>query len=203
MKRIGGNSDDGDGSALGGRSTIARGFDDYRRLKAERKSNPVGIIKDFAEEAKEKVGAEIGDRWRYKDLWKLEDYSHDQSMGRVAFLLCEAVEQGTQGRHDLATATNILAWKAIHQYVRDRKSWKNAWPLTTLVDPYRPTAWAGNDRELVVVAGLGQAEETLRARLKGQAPPKTGDDAPGSADDKADGGKPKRKPRGKKKDETA
>ena len=80
--------------------------------------------------------------------------------------MAESVEESTKGDRELALVNNILAWRAVHQCVRDRNQWVNAWPLTRLPDPYKPTRFAGTDRELVCVSGVVAAEDTLRQRLR-------------------------------------
>ena len=158
-------------------------------------------MEEYYEETLDLLGVEAGDRWRYRDRWRLENYEHSRALGRVSYMLADIVEAHTRGEPTLALASSILAWKAVHQAAQDRDRWNRAWLLNRIVDPYKEYRFAGTEKELIAVSGYATAEDALKNRLNpkglGKGIPEVEGDATG-ADDKDAGGAKWRKPRNPK-----
>ena len=58
----------------------------------------------------------------------------------------------------------------MHQYSLDGNSWKAAWRITTLEDPFGGMRWGGTAQELSTISGLLKAEADLDARLRERNP---------------------------------
>ena len=84
----------------------------------------------------------------------------------MTFLLQEIAEEMFRGNTKTALATILLAWEAGHQYAIDGNSWRAAWPLTGMEDPYEQPRWAASPEQLSVVSGLLRAQEDLGTKLR-------------------------------------
>jgi len=129
----------------------------------------------------EKLGVRPGEPWRSQQLWAKVPWKTFRSVGRLAWGLLEAMEMADRnhdsGRSEKGNrqlqATLIQLYKAAKQFALDGGSWKAAWPLTGLRDPYERDEWGGSASELSVIAGYLKAKDQLRASIrKGLPTPK-------------------------------
>ena len=105
-------------------------------------------------------------------------------------MLAEAMEYHEIGQHDIAYATVVQLYKSLHQFVVDRGSWKAAWLLTLLEDPYGSEEFGGSPEELAVVGGHLKATSDLHEKVHGKVDPSVVD---GDLEaDPLEEGKPKR-----------
>ena len=93
--------------------------------------------------------------------------------------------------------------KASHQFALDSGSWKAAWELTLLGDPYQGPEFGGDPSELTVVGGYLKAADELRERVRQGAAQSGGWQARGAPKaendvDGAEGEKAPRRPRPKR-----
>ena len=58
--------------------------------------------------------------------------------------------------------------KAMHEFSR-QGSWRSAWPLTHMVDPYDMDGHGGDDVEMEVVMSWLRTKDDLRAKVSGTA----------------------------------
>ncbi len=80
------------------------------------------------------------------------------------------------GRPRVARARAVQALKALRQVALDNGAWKNAWPLTGLVEPGKTRKFGGSERELEIVASYNRALDELEKRTeKDRANEETGD----------------------------
>ena len=86
------------------------------------------------------------------------------------------IEQLDAGQADVAQATAIQGFKAIHQMILDQGSWRAAWALSLLLDPYERREFGGNEAELAAVAGWLKAKADLKERVRSGTNGKDEDD---------------------------
>ena len=69
------------------------------------------------------------------------------------YVLAEIIEFNELGQHEVAAATAVQLYKALHQFLVDHGSWKAAWLLTLIEDPYGEDSFGGSNQELAIVGG--------------------------------------------------
>ena len=85
--------------------------------------------------------------------------------------------------------------KALYQFALDGGSWRTAWALTLLEDPYDRPRFAGEESELATVTGFLRAQDDLDERIKksqprsGTSPRLPREEDEGSLEDAAPAGK--------------
>ena len=79
--------------------------------------------------------------------------------------MAEICELHRLGEHEAAGGLAVQGLKACHQYGIDGGTWKKAWPLTTLKDPFVKDDFSGTYTELDTVVGMLEAREKLQNLL--------------------------------------
>jgi hypothetical protein len=77
----------------------------------------------------------------------------------MSFILAEVLEL-----MDIAACQGL---KAANQFAIDGGSWKAAWPMTLMKDPYKGPDFGGSELELKTITGFIKANEDLKSKLWG------------------------------------
>ena len=104
-----------------------------------------------------------GHAWRYSDLWKEKTFYKCKSVGRLGHGLLEIIQRFEQNEPMVAWATAIQLWTACHQFALDAGSWKTAWVLTLLEDPFEVEEFGGTEEELSITAGFLRSKADLKS----------------------------------------
>ena len=154
--------------SLGTQNVLTKAFNAYEDLKLKRTQEPLTIVRDFRDECIGKLRPRPNETWRYLDVWKLDrwDQSSCRTAGRFAYLLGEMIEDLDRGEVATAHATAVLAYRACRQFRLDGNSWKAAWLLTAMEDPFSQSKWGGTPHQLAVIGGYLKAEAELKDRVK-------------------------------------
>ena len=86
-----------------------------------------------------------------------------KSMQRVYIMLGAILDESLRGEEDLARARTVQCMKAIHQYVLDQ-TWRTAWPLTFLEDPFSVGRQGGTEPEMEAILAYLRTQDDLRRR---------------------------------------
>ena len=119
----------------------------------------------------QKLRVRPGQNWSYEDYWKTLPVGRHKTIGRILFVLQEVIEYLDLGQPDIAFATVVQLFKALHQFLVDGGSWKAAWLLTLMEDPYGEEEFGGTSEELAVVGGHLKASAELWEKVHGKPPP--------------------------------
>ena len=79
------------------------------------------------------------------------------------------IEQGHSLEEVQAMLVQLI--KSCHQFCLDGGSWKAAWVLTTVEDPYGSVEFGGTEEELNIVAGLLKAKQELATSVNAAKAP--------------------------------
>ena len=186
--------DDVNEAALGQQDVMTKAFARYSKYKGQLYTSPETIVTEYRDHVRAELGVRTGDIWSYRHYWKTMPFDRFRSVGRLGYLLTEAMdfaeEPGMNDKERLMVVRAMLAQglKACHQFALDQGSWRAAWPLTMLRDPYRQTGFGGTEPELNLVAGLLKAEDDLRTRVHGGRPYKDGGEAEQESNSNTAGG---------------
>jgi hypothetical protein len=126
-------------------------------------------VSEFREECIGIRRPKANEAWTYKEIWDKQNYRGCSAVGRMAYILQEVVELLDRGQVSQAHATAVLGWRAAHQHSLDGSSWKAAWHLTGLPDPYSPQKWGGSMQQLSAVAAYMKAEATIKSQIAGSS----------------------------------
>ena len=137
----------------------------YSKLKSRRVKHPKKIARRFFKGLLKKHQVKPGDTFSFLQDWESLPIGRFRSMGRISYALCEIMERLQLGQPEIAYATAIQLYKAIHQMLLDGGSWKVAWALTLLEDPYKGAEWGGDEAELASIAGMMKARADLQERV--------------------------------------
>ena len=118
---------------------------------------------------KAKCGIRPGDRWKYRDYWEECYWDKFRTVARITYILQDIIEQGETENDDVAMATANQGYKACHKFAQDGGSWKTAWEMTLLADPFPSSEFAGTEKELAIIGGKLEAEDMLAARIGNKA----------------------------------
>ena len=155
-------------------NATVRAFSAMDHMRRCRLDTPAQIITQFRQECMEELNVRGHQHWAYEGVWQKQNYAQCRSVGRCAYILTEIVELLDQGKAAEAHATSIQAWKALAQFSLDGQSWRAAWPLTGLPDPYSRKEFAGTPAELSTVAAYLKGLEALKTSIRqgsfGQGP---------------------------------
>ena len=87
-------------------------------------------------------------------------------MRRVDFMLCQNLESMEQGKTAYAQGQVVQCMKALHEFSK-LGSWRAAWPLTYMVDPFDLDGHGGDDVEMEVIMSCLQTKDDLRSKVAG------------------------------------
>ena len=144
---------------------VVRAFDSFEEMSRRRTDQPLQVIREFREDCVRRRRPRPQETWTYREIWATEDYKACRNVGRFAFMLQEAMEELDRGRIEVAHATIALGWRACRQYALDRSTWRAAWLLTGLTDPYTGTQWGGTPEQLSKIAAYLKAQDDLKNRV--------------------------------------
>jgi hypothetical protein len=156
----------GTDSEVGGSNSITTSFERFEKLKERRVRAPRKIIRAFRSRAVKKLRIRPGRSIAYEDLWSARMFYKCKSMGKIAWVILEVMQNLEDSQPDVAYATAIRGWQAIKQFAIDGGSWRAAWPLTLLEDPTGIDEFGGTEEDLAVVGGLLRARQDLREKVK-------------------------------------
>ena len=192
-----GSGSESDAEAGGGNNKVTRTFDRMSRMRARRLKDPARVIKEGRRHFMEVLKLRADERWTYDDVWQKMPFGKFRSVGRMAFVITEALERLERGEPEIAHTTLMQGLKASHQFALDSGSWKAAWKLTLLGDPYQGPEFGGDPSELTVVGGYLKAADELRERVRQGAAQSGGWQARGApkAENDVDGAEGEKVPR--------
>ena len=79
-------------------------------------------------------------------------------------ILVTIFEELDSNRPRVARARTVQGLKTLRQVVIDNGAWKNAWPLTGLVEPGKARLFGGSERELEIISSYNRALDDLEKR---------------------------------------
>ena len=182
------STDEPDSEGLDG-LRVLRSMGRMRSLKDQFRKNPKRVVRDYVKHWEEQLEAE-GKPWTWRDVQQKIPFGKYRSMKRVFLMLGEILKSLLKGNSELAAAQCVQDMKAIHQFATDG-TWKAAWPLTYMADPWDPHRHGGTETEI----------ETILAYLKTQDELKVKTGKLGGGHQEGEGEKPKGKGKGKQADE--
>ena len=179
LRRLG-----GDQGVTTSSNVIARAFANMETMRSERVDSPESIINPFLREVWDQLGVRTPHQhWQFREHWESQNYTRCRSVGRCAYILAEVVQALYDNQPRVALATAVAGWQGCHQFALDQGSWRAAWPLVRLRDPYARAPFAGSARDLSTVGGFLRAQHDLQDRIG----PQTMADLP---EDQTEGGTP-------------
>ena len=205
-KKGSGSSSSSSMSSIGDKT--ANVYAKLQKLRRQRKKQPWKLNKKFRAHVMRHLNVLPGEAWRYRTYWAAMPFRNFRSVGKLAFLLSEIIQEAEapgEASHRLAVvqATAVQGLKACHQFALDGGSWKAAWPLTLIPDPYAKEEFGGSPEELGAIASWLKTTAELKEKVKGQSVYQKEDAAQGHVEEQEEAGgeeaAPKRKPRNRKK----
>jgi len=200
-KRSSGSGSSSDDDVVeGGKDTALVGaMKNMQKLRKKRVKAPLSITRRFRRSVMKKLNVHPGEVWSYKKFWETLPVGRHKSIGRIMYVLAECIELHETGLPDIAYATEVQLFKALHQLLLDKGSWAIAWHLTLLEkDPYAQETFGGEDDELCVIGGHMKAGTDLWDKVHKN--PKAGQDESGDPEAQEGKGKGKKDRKNKKKD---
>ena len=109
-----------------------------------------------------------GGAYTLRDFAKKIQWGQFKSLQKFMEMLISIHELLGEGENMAAWAQTVQCLKAIHQVTLDNGNWRNAWPVTGLVDPgrRRPLGMSYTDAE--VVNDYTKTQEDLEKRVNGK-----------------------------------
>ena len=156
-----------DGQELDG-VRVLRTLSRMRALKAQLRSDPGRICREYSQRWEEDLGAH-GKPWRWIDVNQKINFGKFNSMRRVHAMLCHILEadQAAESRDDhmYVRALMVQCLKALHEFAQ-QGDWRTAWPLTHMPDPIQHSSLGGTEVEMEIVLSVLKTKEDLKARTK-------------------------------------
>jgi hypothetical protein len=155
-----------DGSESGGAgvSGIAKTIRSYHQLKDRINRQPLHIIREFVENMERQLGVAANQPYTIKDFSMKISWGRFRSMHRVFLMMGIVFEMMDRGKVLEAQAMLCQSMKSVHQMVLDDGSWKVAWMLTGLQDPYIRDRFGGSKTELEVIANYTRVIDELEKK---------------------------------------
>jgi hypothetical protein len=148
---------------------LVKALKNMDRLRRGRIKRPRKITRGFRKAVLKKLNVRPGQAWSMKDHWKTLPIGRHRTIGRITYVIAEALERFELGQPDAAWATLVQLYKALHQFLLDGGSWKAAWLLTLVEDPYGEDSFGGSNSELAVVGGHLRASADLYEKVHGKS----------------------------------
>ena len=205
-RRGGGTGDTGDLDAPDGQELdgvrVLRTLSRMRALKAQLRTEPDKIYRDYRQRWEEDLGAS-GKSWKWIDVNQKINFGKFNSMRRVHAMLCHILEADVAAEaltdHLYVRALMIQCLKALHEFAQ-QGDWRTAWPLTHMPDPISHNPLGGSELEMGCVLAVLKTKDDLKARSKA-ARSRTALESVSDDEEEKPGADPKKKAGPKKKAE--
>jgi len=171
------------------------------RLRRKLRRRPLRFVESYRAIVVEQLGAEDGRPWTYLDYGKrCVPWGKLHDLKKVFAMLARIVTLLDQGEVDRAHGATAQTLKALEQVAISQGSWRAAWPLVGMTDPFSRRPFAGDAEEVEAVAAYITELDALETKIKSRGGPKvsSGSESPGAAGQgtpgaAADGKKKKKK----------
>ena len=128
---------------------ITRNLSRMRAPGSEIEQHPLKAWKEYRHRWVRLLGKEAGG-FRWHDRNRAIKWKKFAGMRRVDFMLCQILESLEQNRPEYAMAQVVQCMKCLHEFSR-QGSWRAAWPLTHMIDPFDMDGHGGDDVEMEVI----------------------------------------------------
>ena len=202
----GGTGDTGELDAPNGQELdgvrVLRTLSRMRALKAQLRSEPERIYRDYRQRWEEDLGA-AGKPWRWIDVNQKINFGKFNSMRRVHAMFCHVLEADmvaeTPSDHLYVRALMVQCLKALHEFAQ-QGDWRTAWPLTHMPDPISHNPLGGSELEMECVLAFLKTKDDLKAKSKAARTQSAAELVSGDEEEKPDKGERAKAGRTKKKD---
>ena len=191
-----GETEGGSGNLVG----AGRAVEKWHLSKKAAQKDPVRVIKDYIQEVEAEMGAEDGEAYRLTDFSKKISWGKHRLLGRAHYMELNVLKHLLKKDVEKGALQCVLNLQAYHQAMLDDGSWKVAWMLTHLTDPWKMRRFGGAEKDLELITSYVKSMDDLEKKTKN--PWKSdgkNDQAEGEENEQGEDGGPKGRGRGKKK----
>ena len=144
---------------------ITRNLSRMRALAEDLEKSPKKVHREYRHRWVKSLGKEAGG-FRWHDRNRAIKWKKFTSMRRVDFMFCQILESMEQGKTAYAQGQVVQCMKALHEFSK-LGSWRAAWPLTYMVDPFDLDGHGGDDVEMEVIMSYLRTKDDLRSKVAG------------------------------------
>lgn len=141
---------------------VLRTLSRLRALKTRFRKQPKRVVREYYKHWEEQLDAD-GKPWNWRDVAKSISWHQFKSMHRVFLMMGEALRLHSAGQHDQCGAQLVQNMKAIHQFASDG-SWRVAWQLSFMADPFDPHRQGGSEMELEAILANLKTQDDLSTK---------------------------------------